>query len=54
MEAEVEVFLGRARYQRLAAAADGRPGMRNGYCAATVRITAGPVTMVQPKLRGYH
>ena len=48
----MEVFLGRARYQRLAAAADARPGMRNGYCAATVRTTAGPVTVAQPKLRG--
>jgi hypothetical protein len=52
VEAEVEVFLGRARYQRSAAAADARPGMRNGYCAATVKTTAGPVTVARPKLRG--
>jgi hypothetical protein len=45
VEAEVEVFLGRARYQRSAAAADARPGMRNGYCPATVKTTAGPVTV---------
>jgi hypothetical protein len=52
VEAEVEVFLGRARYQRSAAAADARPGMRNGYCPATVKTTAGPVTVARPKLRG--
>jgi len=52
VEAEVEVFLGRARYQRSAAAEDPRPGMRNGYCAATVKTTAGPVTVARPKLRG--
>jgi transposase-like protein len=52
VEAEVEVFLGRARYQRSAAVEDARPGMRNGYCAATVKTTAGPVTVARPKLRG--
>jgi transposase-like protein len=52
VEAEVEVFLGRARYQRSAAAQDARPGMRNGYCPATVKTTAGPVTVARPKLRG--
>ena len=52
LEAEVEVFLGRARYQRSAAAEDGRPGMRNGYGPATVKTTAGPVTIQRPKLRG--
>ena len=26
--------------------------MRNGYCPATVKTTAGPVTVVRPKLRG--
>ena len=52
VEAEVEVFLGRARYQRSAAAEDARPGMRNGYCPATVKTTAGPVTVARPKLRG--
>jgi transposase-like protein len=52
VEAEVEVFLGRARYQRSAAAEDARPGMRNGYCPVTVKTTAGPVTVARPKLRG--
>jgi putative transposase len=52
VEAEVEVFLGRARYQRAAVAEDARPGMRNGYCPATVKTTAGPVTVARPKLRG--
>ncbi len=52
LEAEVEAFLGRARYQRSAAAEDARPGMRNGYSPATVKTTAGPVTVARPKLRG--
>jgi putative transposase len=52
LEAEVEVFLGRARYQRTAAAVDARPGSRNGYGPATVKTTAGPVTVARPKLRG--
>ena len=52
LEAEVEAFLGRARYQRSAAAEDARPGMRNGYGPATVRTTAGPVAIARPKLRG--
>ena len=52
LEAEVEAFLGRARYQRSAMAQDARPGMRNGYSPATVKTTAGPVTVARPKLRG--
>jgi hypothetical protein len=44
------VFLGRARYQRSAAAEDARPGIRNGYSPATVKTTAGPVTVARPKL----
>jgi transposase-like protein len=52
LEAEVDAFLGRARYQRSATAADARPGMRNGYSPATVKTTAGPVTIQRPKLRG--
>jgi putative transposase len=52
LEAEVEAFLGRARYQRSASADDARPGMRNGYSPATVKTTAGPVTVARPKLRG--
>ena len=42
LEAEVDAFLGRARYQRSAATQDARPGMRNGYSPATVKTTAGP------------
>src|SRR6266536_663370 len=52
LEAEVDVFLGRVRYQRSAAVADARPGMRNGYCPSTIKTTAGPVTVARPKLRG--
>jgi transposase-like protein len=52
LEAEVDAFLGRARYQRAAAAVDARPGSRNGYSPATVKTTAGPVTIARPKLRG--
>ena len=39
VQAEVDVFLGRARYQRAAAVPDARPGSRNGYCNATVKTT---------------
>jgi putative transposase len=52
LEAEVEVFLGRARYQRAAGLEGAARGMRNGYCPATVKTTAGPVTVARPKLRG--
>ena len=52
LEAEIDAFLGRARYQRSAMAQDARPGMRNGYSPATVKTTAGPVTVARPKLRG--
>jgi putative transposase len=52
LEAEVEEFLGRARYQRRAEVPDARPGARNGYCPTTVKTTAGPVTLDRPKLRG--
>src|SRR5215472_9351218 len=52
LETEVEVFLGRARYQRTAAAVDARAGSRNGYCPVTVKTTAGPVRVARPKLRG--
>jgi len=50
--AEVEIFLGRARYQRPAQCRDARAGSRNGYCASTIKTTAGPVTVARPKLRG--
>src|SRR5271169_2472973 len=52
VEAEVDVFLGRARYQRVADCPDARPGSRNGYCGSTIKTTAGPVTVARPKLRG--
>ncbi len=58
VEAEVDAFLGRARYQRAAAdASDGdeqtvRPGHRNGHCPTTIKTTTGPVTIARPKLRG--
>ncbi len=52
VEAEVDQFLGRARYQRRAEVPDARPGSRNGYCPTTVKTTAGPVTVARPKLRG--
>lgn len=45
-------FLGRDRYARATLTTDARPGMRNGYCATTVKTTAGPVTLERPKLRG--
>ena len=52
VEAEVDVFLGRARYQRAAECPDARAGSRNGYCESTIKTTAGPVTVARPKLRG--
>jgi len=33
-------------------APDAQPGARNGYRPATVKTTAGPVTLERPKLRG--
>ncbi|MEV4570161.1 transposase [Nonomuraea sp. NPDC049419] len=58
VEAEVDAFLGRARYQRTATAttsdeeAPVRPGYRNGHCPTTVKTTSGPITIARPKLRG--
>lgn len=52
VEAEVEEFLGRARYQRVAQVEDARVGSRNGFCPTTIKTTAGPVTVQRPKLRG--
>jgi transposase-like protein len=52
VEAEVDGFLGRARYQRAATVPDARAGSRNGYCDSTIKTTAGPVTVARPKLRG--
>lgn len=60
VEAEVDAFLGRARYQRAAAVTADRgdeestvrPGYRNGHCPTTVKTTSGPITIARPKLRG--
>lgn len=52
LEAEIDEFLGRSRYQRAAAVAGARDGMRNGYHEITVKTTAGPVSLARPKLRG--
>jgi putative transposase len=52
LEAEVTAFLGRDRYVRAASTEDARAGMRNGYAAATVKTTAGPIRLSRPKLRG--
>jgi transposase-like protein len=52
LEAEIDEFLGRDRYQRAAKAPDARPGMRNGYQPITVKTTTGPVALARPKLRG--
>lgn len=41
LEAEVEVFPGRARYQRAAGVEGAAQGMRNGYCPATARRLPG-------------
>src|ERR1700693_3709589 len=41
VEAEVDVFLGRARYQRAAECPDARAGSRNGFCESTIKTTAG-------------
>jgi len=43
VEAEVDVFLGRVRYQRAADCPDARAGSRNGFGKSTVKTTAGPV-----------
>ena len=51
LEAEVDAFLGRERYQRR----DERcqPGSRNGWQPqATVHTTMGAVELQRPKLRG--
>ena len=50
VEAEVEAFLTRARYERRDE--DGPAGYRNGYQPpATVKTTMGPVGLQRPKLR---
>ncbi|MEV5496069.1 IS256 family transposase [Nonomuraea fuscirosea] len=60
VEAEVDAFLGRARYQRAATVTTTggdeepsvRPGYRNGHCTTTVKTTSGPITIARSKLRG--
>jgi putative transposase len=51
LEAEVDAFLGRARYQRRAETPEARAGSRNGFCPVTVKTTTGRVTLARPKLR---
>ena len=47
LEAEIELFLGRARYKRA-----GEPvAYRNGYEAKTVRTTSGSIELERPRLR---
>jgi len=51
LEAEVEEFLGRARYERRGDT--DRPGSRNGHQPPmTVKTTMGAVQLQRPKLRG--
>src|SRR5664279_2678645 len=52
VEAEVDAFLGRTRYQRRSEVPESRAGSRNGFCDSTIKTTAGPVTVARPKLRG--
>jgi transposase-like protein len=48
LEAETELFLGRARYER----AQEPVAYRNGYESRTVRTTSGPIELERPRLRG--
>jgi putative transposase len=51
VEAEVDAFLGRARYQRRSD--EHRAGSRNGWQPPmAVKTTMGPVELQRPKLRG--
>src|SRR5215216_5050750 len=51
IEAEVDEFLGRARYERRDV--EDRPGSRNGFQPPmAVKTTMGPVELQRPKLRG--
>jgi transposase-like protein len=47
LEGEVELFLGRARYER----GEELVGYRNGYEARTVKTTSGPLGLERPRLR---
>ncbi len=52
VEAEVEVFLGRGRYER--AGEDAPAGHRNGWQPpAPVRTTMGPIEMQRPTAAGH-
>ena len=46
------MMLGRERYERAAPCQDACAGRRTGYCATTIKTTAGPVTLQRPKVRG--
>lgn len=48
LESEVELFLGRARYER----SEEPVAYRNGYEPRTVRTTSGPIELERPRLRG--
>lgn len=48
LEAETELFLGRARYER----AEEPVAYRNGYEPRTVQTTSGPLGLERPRLRG--
>jgi putative transposase len=48
LESEVELFLGRARYER----AEERVAYRNGYEPKTVETTSGPLELERPRPRG--
>jgi len=48
LEAEVELFLGRARYEW----APEPVAYRNGYEKRTVKTTSGPIALERPRLRG--
>lgn len=47
LEAEVELFLGRGRYER----AEEPVGYRNGYEPRVVRTTSGPIELERPRVR---
>jgi putative transposase len=48
LESEVETFLGRRRYERIAEPI----AYRNGYEPKTVKTTSGPIELERPRLRG--
>jgi putative transposase len=52
LEAEVEEFLGRGRYERATGSVGVREGLRNGYSPVTVKTMTGPVALSRPKVRG--